>query len=224
MGTPSHLSSTSSIPDILSEKSHPSRSKSLPLEPDEQNPLRLDDPFSTPLMPIAPLLREIDDTGQATIISIRLENCSIRNQALDSLAHGVRHSAIKHISLRRNKINPLGAVALAIMMRDYAVASDTSTSSSGSALSYNMAQSNSVDNLAAAADSSLLPSVRKILPSLPLKQEPGQMEEEEHVSGLATREELRSKLSREIGEQPRIGNLVTLDIKNNDIRVSLFRT
>ena len=105
-------------------------------------------------------------------------------------------------------------------MRDYAVASDTSTSSSGSALSYNMAQSNSVDNLAASADSSLLPSVRKILPSLPLKQEPSQMEDEEHVSGIATREELRSKLSREIGEQPTIGNLVTLDIKNNDVRVS----
>lgn len=106
-------------------------------------------------------------------------------------------------------------------MRDYAVASDTSTSSSGSAVSHPMGQSNSADNLLAAADSGLLPNVRKILPALPLKQEPGQMEEEEHVPGIATREELRTKLSKEIGEQPRIGNLVTLDIKNNDIRVGL---
>ena len=35
------------------------------------------------------------------------------------IAQGVRSSDLKNISLRRNRIGPLGAVALAIMIRDY---------------------------------------------------------------------------------------------------------
>lgn len=180
----------------------------------------------TPLMPSAPLLKELSDGCQANVISIRMENCSLRSHSLDQLAHGVRHSNIKHISLRRNRISPLAAVALAIMMRDYSVPSDTHLSSSGGVASPSVSQSNSMDNVAssAAENHSLIPTVmkNKILPLLPMKHEPVAINGEDHIGlglGLGSREELRTRLTREIAEQPRIGNLVTLDVKNNDIRV-----
>ncbi|KAG2055296.1 RNI-like protein [Suillus hirtellus] len=53
------------------------------------------------------------------LISLRLDDCSLRVPALDVLARVVRTSSLRNISLRHNRINATGAVALALMIRDY---------------------------------------------------------------------------------------------------------
>ncbi|KAG1863171.1 hypothetical protein DFJ58DRAFT_715166 [Suillus subalutaceus] len=53
------------------------------------------------------------------LISLRLDDCSIRVPALDVLARVIRNSSLRNISLRHNRINATGAVALALMIRDY---------------------------------------------------------------------------------------------------------
>ncbi|KDQ52233.1 hypothetical protein JAAARDRAFT_40347 [Jaapia argillacea MUCL 33604] len=58
--------------------------------------------------------------GQYTgLESLKLDDCGLRSTALDALAHTVRTSSLRHISLRYNKISTNGAVALALMIRDY---------------------------------------------------------------------------------------------------------
>ncbi|KAL4242608.1 RNI-like protein [Abortiporus biennis] len=53
------------------------------------------------------------------LVSLRLDDCSLRPQALDALAHAVRTSSLRNISLRHNRISATGAVAIALMIRDY---------------------------------------------------------------------------------------------------------
>ncbi|KAK4057235.1 hypothetical protein OIO90_001730 [Microbotryomycetes sp. JL221] len=73
----------------------------------------------------APLLRSRTlDPGPSTLLSLRVENCNLRGPTLEALAHGVRASKLKHISLRRNRMNTQAAVSLSIMIRDYPLASD----------------------------------------------------------------------------------------------------
>ena len=69
----------------------------------------------------APLLSRSKSckSNSSSLVSLRLEACSLKNPTLETLAHGIRQSEIKHVSLRRNRINNMGAVALAIMIRDY---------------------------------------------------------------------------------------------------------
>ncbi|KAI0002469.1 hypothetical protein BJV74DRAFT_876497 [Russula compacta] len=51
--------------------------------------------------------------------SLRLDDCFLKPQALEALAHAVRTSSLRNISLRHNRINAAGAVAIALMIRDY---------------------------------------------------------------------------------------------------------
>ncbi|KAG6371077.1 hypothetical protein JVT61DRAFT_10616 [Boletus reticuloceps] len=55
------------------------------------------------------------------LVSLRLDDCSLRPNALEALARVVRTSSLRNISLRHNKITATGggAVALALMIRDY---------------------------------------------------------------------------------------------------------
>ena len=48
-----------------------------------------------------------------------MDGCSLRPAALEALAHAVRTAPLQHISLRNNRIAPSGAVALALMIKDY---------------------------------------------------------------------------------------------------------
>ncbi|KAK0493573.1 hypothetical protein EDD18DRAFT_1256899 [Armillaria luteobubalina] len=54
-----------------------------------------------------------------TLVTLRLDDCSLRPGALETLSRSVRTSNLRNISLRYNRINPTGAVALALMIRDY---------------------------------------------------------------------------------------------------------
>ncbi|KZT25850.1 RNI-like protein [Neolentinus lepideus HHB14362 ss-1] len=72
--------------------------------------------------------------------SLKLDDCSLRPAALEALAHVVRTSNLKHISLRHNRISASGAVALALMIKDYpdavaAISTPTSNASSPTAMS-----------------------------------------------------------------------------------------
>ncbi|SPO24503.1 uncharacterized protein UTRI_03772 [Ustilago trichophora] len=90
------------------------------------------DDSGEPLMPTAPLLRDVSDVPDpptSAIISLRLENCGLKAASLEMLSQAVRFSDIRHLSLRRNKIGQLASVALAIMLKDYpdSVALDPNT-------------------------------------------------------------------------------------------------
>lgn len=95
-------------------------------ESDGENDGDSDDEFfddsGEPLMPTAPLLRDVSDDPDppsSAIISLRLENCGLKAASLEMLSQAVRFSDIRHLSLRRNKIGQLASVALAIMLKDY---------------------------------------------------------------------------------------------------------
>ncbi|KAK7051764.1 hypothetical protein R3P38DRAFT_3343862 [Favolaschia claudopus] len=66
------------------------------------------------------------------LISLKLDDCNLRAAALETLSRAVRTSSLRNISLRHNKISPTGAVALALMIRDYpdVLAAPTASSSS----------------------------------------------------------------------------------------------
>ncbi|KAJ7193135.1 hypothetical protein GGX14DRAFT_593226 [Mycena pura] len=57
--------------------------------------------------------------GKRGLVSLKLDDCSLRAGALETLSRAVRTSSLRNISLRHNRISPTGAVALALMIRDY---------------------------------------------------------------------------------------------------------
>ncbi|KAI0087207.1 hypothetical protein BDY19DRAFT_986247 [Irpex rosettiformis] len=65
---------------------------------------------------IAAALPQAPEPG---LISLRFDDCALKPQVLDALAHAVRISSLRNISLRYNKINATGAVAVALMIKDY---------------------------------------------------------------------------------------------------------
>ncbi|KAI0266389.1 hypothetical protein BC834DRAFT_874348 [Gloeopeniophorella convolvens] len=65
---------------------------------------------------IAAALPQAPEPGLA---SLKLDDCFLKPQALEALAHAVRTSSLRNISLRHNRINATGAVAIALMIRDY---------------------------------------------------------------------------------------------------------
>ncbi|RDB16470.1 hypothetical protein Hypma_002780 [Hypsizygus marmoreus] len=58
-------------------------------------------------------------TSEPGLASLRLDDCALRPPALETLSRAVRISSLRNISLRHNRINATGAVALALMIRDY---------------------------------------------------------------------------------------------------------
>lgn len=57
--------------------------------------------------------------SESGLVSLRLDDCSLRQNALEALSRVVRTSSLRNISLRHNRITATGAVALALMIRDY---------------------------------------------------------------------------------------------------------
>lgn len=68
---------------------------------------------------MAPMFKMVDTDGPAVVQTLKMDNCSLRAASLERLGQSIRRSDIKNLSLRRNKINALGAVAVAVMLRDY---------------------------------------------------------------------------------------------------------
>lgn len=70
-------------------------------------------------LPPAPQLKDSEADLPPAVETLRMDSCGLRSTTLEALAHGVRTSDLKHISLRNNRIGQLGAVSLAVMIRDY---------------------------------------------------------------------------------------------------------
>ncbi|GAA5914654.1 hypothetical protein JCM6882_003592 [Rhodosporidiobolus microsporus] len=84
-----------------------------------------------PLFDSAPLLKDDEEDGGAVgaVMTLKLDNCGWRGGALEALANGLRTSQLKHLSLRRNRINAQNAVHLAVLIRDYPLSSSTTSTS-----------------------------------------------------------------------------------------------
>ncbi|KAI9063604.1 RNI-like protein [Trametes sanguinea] len=95
------------------------------------------------------------------LASLRLDDCSLKPQALDALAHAVRVSSLKNISLRHNRISATGAVAIALMIKDYPDRFPATASDGGSVPSSPVMSS-------ASLASSLSPPATPSSPSQPL--------------------------------------------------------
>ncbi|WVQ71367.1 hypothetical protein IAR50_000896 [Cryptococcus sp. DSM 104548] len=75
-----------------------------------------------PFVPPAPLLKPSNteqEEGPAALVSLRMDGCGLKGAVLEVLAQKIRTSRLHHISLRSNRISPQGAVAVALMIRDY---------------------------------------------------------------------------------------------------------
>ncbi|GAA6058458.1 hypothetical protein JCM3770_002732 [Rhodotorula araucariae] len=184
-----------------------------------------------PLFDTAPLLKEDWGGGAAAVLSLRLDNCGLRGPALEVLAAGIRTSELKHISLRKNRINAAGAVSLAVLIRDYPLSSDpSSTFASATAMPFGASSvltpndSPAISALAFEPTNSVsarqhrLPASAAALPSSVSADQ-----EAEPPFAPADREawrlsEARTRLRKQLDGLPRIGALLTLDIKGNDIR------
>ncbi|KAF9016002.1 RNI-like protein [Hymenopellis radicata] len=107
---------------------------------------------------------------QAGLASLRLDDCSLRPGALEALSRAVRTSSLRNISLRYNRINATGAVALALMIRDYpdvVPASPSSTNSvylNSTASSQASSPASSLTSLPLSPPATPLPHVGPILP------------------------------------------------------------
>ncbi|GAA93571.1 uncharacterized protein L969DRAFT_95783 [Mixia osmundae IAM 14324] len=184
------------------------------------SPKGSDDEDSGPLWPGAPNLK---DGGHepSSVTSIRLENCGLKSQALEALAQSVRESTLQHISLRRNRINNLGAVALAIMIRDYPLVPGT--------IGHVDPKEGKDDRyLFANSDAELGNTVTARQETIPIQTRTINMNGSPLRDGISNDREawqsssVRLRLQKQLETLPRTGSLLTLDVKNNDIKGGIF--
>lgn len=107
----------------------------------------------------------------------------------------------------------MGAVSLAIMIRDYPIISDSTTSIETPAIVQDVTTSSIEESKEVAIE--------------PREDE---VDVDKSIALAAGRErqlflnsEVRNKLRKQIDELPRTGSLLTLDVKDNDIKVGIFQ-
>lgn len=232
------------------------------------------DPFINRRAPLL-LSRTPSSSG---LTSLRLENCSLRNPVLEALANTIRHSRVKHVSLRRNRINQMGAVALAVLIRDYELSPGTSATTNGSIteqlslsdtgsqgiahplrqLSSPMADQGAFRPYGPSSGNSMTAGLSQQSPFTHSQNwtpaRAGTLEQSEMLSpsssssysasdvddhetsfgpernrgrvSVSAREasryaDMRARLHKQIETLPRVGHLLTLDIRSNEIKVGL---
>ncbi len=186
-----------------------------------------------PLQPEAPLLRNVadgDEPPSSSVISLRLENCGLRSSTtLESLANAVRFSTLKHISLRRNRIAAASCSQLATILKDYP---DSHGAVAERATSIISAAPTSSDQEAHTSPANGPDGFRSPSPALPegpqVFSSPGggvtsrRMPFAASQNGAASAANVslsQAKAARQLlSEITRMGSLLTLDLKSNDIR------
>ncbi|KXN91582.1 Protein phosphatase 1 regulatory subunit 37 [Leucoagaricus sp. SymC.cos] len=144
------------------------------------------------------IVTALDMPPEQGLESLRLDDCSLRPAALEVLCRAVRTSSLKHISLRHNRLSSTGAVALALMIRDYpdtmlnsiSISPTPSYSASGHRHDVSLSQSTANNSTS---------------------------------SGSGTRHDTGPSAAlldrvRALDALPRLGALRTLDLKGNDLR------
>ncbi|ODN85879.1 hypothetical protein L198_07444 [Cryptococcus wingfieldii CBS 7118] len=114
---------TPPAPTASSSTSESSSANNLSTTTEEQEQEEHDQTIYAPFVPPAPLLKPStnpeEEQGPAALVSLRMDGCGLKGAVLEVLAQGIRTSRLHHISLRSNRISPQGAVAVALMIRDY---------------------------------------------------------------------------------------------------------
>ncbi|UZJ56958.1 hypothetical protein CBS101457_006278 [Exobasidium rhododendri] len=145
------------------------KQRSTSKQPPESNQGPAEEEKEEPLTIKAELLNE-DTKDISSLASLRLENCGLRTNSLEVLAQSVRFSDLNHLSLRRNKIGQIGAVALAIMLKDYPDATSSSTRDSLAVSKLEQVQQQHATKQQSASPSHSAPilrSGRSLSPALP---------------------------------------------------------
>ena len=197
----------------------------------------------TSLIP-SPTLLQDKSNHKSNLSTIRLENCSFKSGSLDAIAHNLRNSSIKHLSLRSNRISSNGVVALALMLKDYnevqhkSLSSDPFSKSSSINQSrqpyatnendkpskgiFSLFNSNSRSDLDA-VDKESTPII-STSPSRHLTSSPTPISNETNVSSQKSSDNhnedekiLNQKLNFDI-----VHGLITLDLKGNEIKVCII--
>ncbi|KAM6494674.1 hypothetical protein JOM56_009297, partial [Amanita muscaria] len=102
---------------------------------------------------------------ERALVSLRMDDCQLRPAALETLCRAVRTSSLRNISLRYNRISASGAVALALMIRDYPDVYPTISLSSFS--SFSSFLSISTSSTPSASPSTTIPPPVPSVPSTP---------------------------------------------------------
>ncbi|TYJ53131.1 hypothetical protein B9479_006254 [Cryptococcus floricola] len=114
---------TPPAPTASSSTSESSPANNLSTTTEEQEEEEHEQTIYAPFVPPAPLLKPStnpeEEKGPAALVSLRMDGCGLKGAVLEVLAQGIRTSRLHHISLRANRISPQGAVAVALMIRDY---------------------------------------------------------------------------------------------------------
>ncbi|KAI9602282.1 hypothetical protein H4Q26_001569 [Puccinia striiformis f. sp. tritici PST-130] len=277
------LTQTTPDPHFLSGLTGSSSPTPSPLSfngPDLTTPLIRDEDERSSLFPSAPLLREDhsaalqalsaisnwSSSDSSNLISLRLDRCNLKNNQLDTLAHGIRLSKLKHVSLRNNRIFNLGAVSLAVMIKDWPTQTE-STFNDGMGGKVDSTPDHNTDqplrpshetsdlstpqvpapfvslNSVTARQSDLL-AHRQMQGKPSLPQQVGEPSSDEqslqraedlsqselvqrdankNISELVKDEmkkahEQRFRIKSKIDQLPTVGQLLTLDVKSNDLR------
>lgn len=238
--------------------------QTIPSLADEESPLfrkapLLRDDSPSPAFQALSAIFVVPKASPSKLISLRLDRCNLKLPHLDLLSHSVRLSKLKHISLRQNKIGHLGAVALAVMIRDWPAQANSSTggtplnnsesilesllrqrtpsteheavaprlptpfesSNSVTARQTNLLDDHRISLKTASQKPDILSSEALSSPSGAIKLGPDQPSS--GISFMIQQEvkkanEQRIKLKSKIDSLPKMGHLLTLDVKSNELK------
>ncbi|KAF8968036.1 hypothetical protein BDZ97DRAFT_448730 [Flammula alnicola] len=65
------------------------------------------------------IVAALETAPEPGLVSLRLDDCSLRPAALETICRAIRTSSRWNISIQHNRISATGGVALALMIRDY---------------------------------------------------------------------------------------------------------
>lgn len=159
-------------------------------------------------------------------------------------AQGIRQSTIRHLSLRNNRIPSLGGVSLAVMIKDYPDLSASPFSPSATSPSATTTYTPYTPRSRRKLDEGPLPDIPVVasnstggitsrhIPSSYVRpgmsDSSGDSDDEDDLPPVpVTKEEkmernLMQTRVRSLDDVQRLGRLVTLDLKGNDLRVRFF--
>ncbi|WFD30595.1 hypothetical protein MSPP1_001616 [Malassezia sp. CBS 17886] len=150
---------------------------------------------------LAPLLVR---TARAPLDTLRVEQCALRTATVDVMAHAVRGSCVRHLSLRRNGLPAEAANALALLLRDYADAAHPAV------VALELEHAFPTPPLYATHEQSVVAAAL--------------VQDEARAAGRARAEMLRTLVARArafqhaLARTPVLGGLQTLDLKTNQLR------